>query len=187
MSNGRPQPGLYRDAEKQLRSSLKTQEMLSTYLELVKVYLRLDLPNSALEVLKEALRYIMASGVLHKECGRPGQAPRLTESPHVVRCRGRYEDDTRLLLGMARVYEMVRDDENALRFYKRVRTRQSTAVSFAGPRDLTRSLCHLQVLMLDPSNVEAIACLAAQYFYTDQVSMSMHAAVDAAAARSGTG
>lgn len=50
--------GLYRDAEKQLRSSLKQQEMLVTYLELVKVYLKLDLPNSALEVLTEALRWV---------------------------------------------------------------------------------------------------------------------------------
>ena len=49
-------PGLYREAEKQLRSSLGNQEMLVTVLELVKVYLKLDLPNSALEVLTEALR-----------------------------------------------------------------------------------------------------------------------------------
>jgi hypothetical protein len=48
--------GLYRDAEKQLRSSLKQQDMLVTYLELVKVYLKLDLPNSALELLTEALK-----------------------------------------------------------------------------------------------------------------------------------
>jgi len=43
------QLGLLRDAEKQFRSSLKDEEMVSTHLELCKVYLRLDQPNSALD------------------------------------------------------------------------------------------------------------------------------------------
>jgi len=43
------QLGLLRDAEKQFRSSLKDEEMISTHLELCKVYLRLDQPNSALD------------------------------------------------------------------------------------------------------------------------------------------
>ena len=43
--------GLYRDAEKQFRSSLKDQEMLRTYFDLCKVYLKLDIPNTALDLL----------------------------------------------------------------------------------------------------------------------------------------
>lgn len=43
------QLGLLRDAEKQFRSSLKDEEMITTHLELCKVYLRLDQPNSALD------------------------------------------------------------------------------------------------------------------------------------------
>jgi tetratricopeptide repeat protein 8 len=46
--------GLYRDAEKQFRSSIKTQPMINTYLELCNVYLKLDLPNTALDLLSEA-------------------------------------------------------------------------------------------------------------------------------------
>ena len=46
--------GLLRDAEKQLRSSIKSQPSISTYLELCNVYLRLDLPNTALDILSEA-------------------------------------------------------------------------------------------------------------------------------------
>ncbi|KAL6759471.1 TRP protein for flagellar function [Haematococcus lacustris] len=50
------QLGLLRDAEKQLKSSIKTQEMMSAVLELAKVYLRLDQPNSALEHYTAALQ-----------------------------------------------------------------------------------------------------------------------------------
>jgi uncharacterized protein HemY len=46
--------GLLRDAEQQLRSSIKEQPMINTYLELCNVYLRLDLPNTAVDLLTEA-------------------------------------------------------------------------------------------------------------------------------------
>ncbi len=49
--------GLYRDAEKQLLSSIKSQPIVETYLQLVNVYLRLDVPNTALDLLTEA-RYV---------------------------------------------------------------------------------------------------------------------------------
>jgi len=43
------QLGLLRDAEKQFKSALKDEEIITTHLELCKVYLRLDQPNSALD------------------------------------------------------------------------------------------------------------------------------------------
>eukprot|EP00752_Nemacystus_decipiens_P006899 g6197.t1 len=46
--------GMLREAERQLKSSLMDQDMVVTYLELVKVYTRLDLPNTALDVLMKA-------------------------------------------------------------------------------------------------------------------------------------
>lgn len=46
--------GLFRDAEQQLRSSLKIQPIINTYLDLCNVYLRLDVPNTALDLLLEA-------------------------------------------------------------------------------------------------------------------------------------
>jgi len=42
------QLGLLRDCEKQLKSSLRQQEMVSTYLELAKVFVKLDQPSVAL-------------------------------------------------------------------------------------------------------------------------------------------
>ena len=48
------QLGLYRDAEKQFKSALKQQEMVLTYLELGKVYIRLDQPNTVLDVYTRA-------------------------------------------------------------------------------------------------------------------------------------
>ncbi len=46
--------GLFRDAEQQFKSSLKIQPVINTYLELCNVYIRLDLPNTALDLLTEA-------------------------------------------------------------------------------------------------------------------------------------
>ena len=46
--------GLLRDAEKHFRSSLKVQPTVSTYLELSNVYIRLDMPNSSMDLLEEA-------------------------------------------------------------------------------------------------------------------------------------
>eukprot|EP01006_Ploeotia_vitrea_P022084 TRINITY_DN54499_c0_g1_i1.p1 TRINITY_DN54499_c0_g1~~TRINITY_DN54499_c0_g1_i1.p1 ORF type:complete len:486 (-),score=258.48 TRINITY_DN54499_c0_g1_i1:42-1499(-) len=48
------QLGMYRDAERQFRSALKTQEMISLFLELAKLYLRLDQPNTALDMYMKA-------------------------------------------------------------------------------------------------------------------------------------
>mmetsp|Transcript_21676 Transcript_21676/g.35870 ORF Transcript_21676/g.35870 Transcript_21676/m.35870 type:complete len:504 (-) Transcript_21676:149-1660(-) len=46
--------GLYRDAEKQFKSSLKNQDMITTTLQLAKVSLRLDQPNAALDTYQKA-------------------------------------------------------------------------------------------------------------------------------------
>jgi len=108
--------GLLREAEKQFRSSIATQPIITTYLELCNVYLRLDLPNTALDLLAEA-------------------SEKFTTEP-------------RLLLGQARIHDMLNDPEKAIGFYKRV-------------------------LVLDASNVESIACLGAHNFYSDQPEMSM--------------
>lgn len=43
------QLGLLRDSEKQFKSAIKTQDMVICYMELCKVYLKLDQPNTALE------------------------------------------------------------------------------------------------------------------------------------------
>jgi hypothetical protein len=48
------------------------------------------------------------------------------------------------LLGLARIHDMLNDPESAIAYYKKV-------------------------LVLDASCVEAIACLGAHFFYTDQV------------------
>lgn len=52
--------------------------------------------------------------------------------------------EPRLLLGLARIYDMLNDPESAITYYKKV-------------------------LVLDASCVEAIACLGAHFFYSDQV------------------
>eukprot|EP01038_Epipyxis_sp_PR26KG_P007096 gene7096-9682_t len=108
--------GLLRDAEQQLKSSLKIQPIINTYLDLCNVYIRLDQPTTALELLTEA--------------------------------SDKFTCEPRLQLGIARLYDMLNDQDNAISFYK-------------------------NVLVLDASNIEAIACLGAHFFYSDQPEMSI--------------
>lgn len=108
--------GMLREAEQQFRSALKLQPIVNTYLELCNVYVRLDLPNTAIELLIEA-------------CDK-------------------FTCEPRLLLGLARLYDMLSDQENAMVYYKKV-------------------------LVLDASNIESIACLGAHSFYSDQPEMAI--------------
>lgn len=105
------QLGMFRDAERQFKSALTHEEIIAVYLELAKVYLRLDQPNAALEVYNKAS---------------------LT-----------FPGDTSLYIGTARVYDALNDMATGTTFYKKV-------------------------LRLDSTNVEAMACLASQLFYSDQ-------------------
>eukprot|EP01029_Cantina_marsupialis_P010012 TRINITY_DN2297_c0_g1_i1.p1 TRINITY_DN2297_c0_g1~~TRINITY_DN2297_c0_g1_i1.p1 ORF type:complete len:508 (+),score=66.95 TRINITY_DN2297_c0_g1_i1:60-1583(+) len=105
------QMGLYRDAEKQFKSSLNNQDMIVTHLEAAKVYLKIDQPNTVVDMYSIAAE--------------------------------RHPGDIQLILGTARTYDMIGDIPKAIQYYKRV-------------------LSH------DASNVEAIASLAANHFYTDQ-------------------
>jgi tetratricopeptide repeat protein 8 len=49
-----PHSGLLREAERQFRSSIRVQPTVSSYLELCNVFMRMDQPNSALDLLAEA-------------------------------------------------------------------------------------------------------------------------------------
>ena len=60
----------------------------------------------------------------------------------------KFTAEPRLLLGIARIHDMLNDPDKAIGFYKRV-------------------------LILDASNVESIACLGAHYFYADQVKITV--------------
>ena len=47
--------GLYREAERQIKSALKHQDMVDIYLYLCKVYVRLDQPLTAVDLFKAGL------------------------------------------------------------------------------------------------------------------------------------
>uniref|UniRef100_A0A7S3G6M4 Tetratricopeptide repeat protein 8 n=1 Tax=Palpitomonas bilix TaxID=652834 RepID=A0A7S3G6M4_9EUKA len=110
------QLGLYREAEKQFLSALKTADMVITTLELCKVYIKLDQPNTALD--------------------------------NYTRAAERHPGDTQLLLGISRIYDQLNDVTRSIQFYKRV-------------------------LYFDASSIEAVACLAAHHFYSDQPEIAL--------------
>ena len=134
--------GLYRDAEKQLKSAIMTQDMVTTDLDLAKVYVQLDQPKSALDF-----------------CSKGAQV---------------HSADTHLVVGMARVYDQLNDLEKSTQLYQRVRQGIHCPLALTLPHHgLTEGLATTQVLEIDSGNVEAIACLAANYFYEDQPEISL--------------
>jgi len=92
--------------------------MLSTFFDLCKVYLKLDIPNTALELMMKA-----------------GTS---------------FPNEPRIVLGIAQIYDMLNDADSASKAYKKV-------------------------LQLDASNVEAMACLAANHYYEDAPEVSERA------------
>ena len=107
--------GLLRDAERQYKSSLKDQPIIDSYLELALIYLRLDLPNTALDVLHQGLE--------------------------------KFSLEPRLLVAIARIHEGLNKLEESVSHYRKV-------------------------ISLDAGNIEALACIGAHYFYSDQPEMA---------------
>lgn len=58
---------MYRDAERQLKSALRDQEVVDIYLYLCKVYRRLDQPLTAVEVYKK-VRLVSSLLILSPFC-----------------------------------------------------------------------------------------------------------------------
>jgi len=60
-----------RDAEKLLQSALATQPMLQLYLELAKVFLKLDQPRTAIEIYSRGLTFFIGIRCLKMfDCNR---------------------------------------------------------------------------------------------------------------------
>ncbi|PRP75274.1 TRP protein for ciliary function [Planoprotostelium fungivorum] len=108
--------GLYRDAERFFLSSLKDQEMVSSYVWLSKIYQRLDRPATAMDILLKACET--------------------------------FPNEVTLTLAVARIHDAMNDADKAMDNYK-------------------------AALTLDSYNVEAIASLASEYFYSEQPEMAL--------------
>ncbi|KAF6028481.1 TTC8 [Bugula neritina] len=108
--------GMFRDAEKQVLSALKQQDMIDCYLLLAKCSVKLDQPLTAVETYKKGLE--------------------------------KFPQDTSLLTGIARIYELLNNITESSVFYK-------------------------QVLSTDNMNIEAIACIGSNYFYSDQPEIAL--------------
>ncbi len=91
--------------------------MVLTYLELAKVYLRLDQPNTALDL------YLKGVG-MHQRCvcslGRVWSHGCMVWLCCVPCVAEKFPGDIHLLLGIARVYEALNDMTNAIVYYKKV-------------------------------------------------------------------
>lgn len=109
------QLGMLREAEQQFNSAIRNQDMIASYLELAKVYLKLDQPNTALDIYNKGVDKF---------------------------------NDMSLLVGIARVHDQLNQWDKSIGFYKRV-------------------------LQYEPTHVEAVACLASHYFYSDQPEVAL--------------
>nr|CAD7455464.1 unnamed protein product [Timema tahoe] len=114
--------GMVRDAEQQFRSSLRQQQSVETFLRLVRVYIRLDQPLSALDVCKTGLDHFPAEVTLTTEIARLFEG--LNNIPMSVKYYREIlqEDSTHVeaiaCIGMQHFY--TDQPEVAMRFYRRL-------------------------------------------------------------------
>ncbi|XP_058433745.1 tetratricopeptide repeat protein 8 isoform X1 [Marmota monax] len=136
--------GMYREAEKQFKSSLKQQEMVDTFLYLAKVYISLDQPVTALNLFKQGLDKF--PGEVSLLCG-------IARIYEVLWCVGVipaiWEADARnlKLLPILGNLEM-NNGSSAAEYYK-------------------------EVLKQDNTHMEAIACIGSNHFYSDQPEIAL--------------
>ncbi|KAL0232927.1 hypothetical protein GEMRC1_011674 [Eukaryota sp. GEM-RC1] len=105
------QLGLFKDAETRYLTSLRKQEMMTCLLDLSLVYLKLDVPNTALNLLNSFSQ--------------------------------RYSKSVPCLIQIARIHDQLNNLDKSTPIYR-------------------------NILKIDPSNIEATACLAVGSFYDDQ-------------------
>ncbi|XP_017784582.1 PREDICTED: tetratricopeptide repeat protein 8 [Nicrophorus vespilloides] len=113
---------LIRDAEQQLRSALKQQYHVETFLRLIRVYLRLDQPLSAAEVCKSALEIFPLDVAIFTELGRLGEAlgdiPSSVKHYRNVLIQDATNAEAIACIGVYHFYNY--QPELALRYYRRV-------------------------------------------------------------------
>ncbi|KAL0267478.1 UNVERIFIED_CONTAM: hypothetical protein PYX00_009733 [Menopon gallinae] len=107
---------MIRDAETNFRLALNQHMNVDIYLRLIRVYIRLDQPLSAISVCKKGLEHF------------PNEVCLLTE--------------------IARLYESLNDMDCSIEYYR-------------------------NVIKQDAVNIEAIACTAVHYFYSDQPEVAL--------------
>eukprot|EP00940_MAST-03C_sp_MAST-3C-sp2_P001179 g1179.t1 len=138
--------GLYQEAERQLKSSLKQRNMISTTLELSKIRAyKQDQPNSALKVLREALRV------------HPDDVDLLCNAARI-----------HAIMNTTSASAATREGEHS----KSVDVLSKSSIGDADERYESIRL-YRQVLRQDPTSVEAISCLASHYFYTDRPEIAL--------------
>ena len=161
---------MFRDSEKQLKSSLRDQEMVDTYLYLAKVYVRLDQPLTAIEILKKVAK-ISKSCFFRSEKTSTG-----LEISHFTVFQGieKFIGETALLTGIARIHEVLS------KIYRKMKTNialKCVNLSYYTLKALNNMSDAVQVytdvLRYDNTHVEAIACIATQHFYTDQPEIAL--------------
>ncbi|CEO97785.1 unnamed protein product (mitochondrion) [Plasmodiophora brassicae] len=116
------QLGMLREAQAQLQASLKMQEMVATFLELGKVYLRVDQPNSALSVYAQALEGNPGEPLLHIGMARVHQAINDYTSADAIFRKVLHLDASNIeaIASLAGQYFYNDQPEIALRFYRRL-------------------------------------------------------------------
>lgn len=127
---------MIRDAENSFRLALNQHVNIEIYLRLIRVYIRLDQPLSAINVCNKGLDH--------------------------------FPNEVCLLIEMARYSRWIKDP---------IRTRQKFTFHFRlheslNNMDLSVDL-YRNVIQQDAVNIEAIACIAVHYFYSDQPEVAL--------------
>jgi len=159
------QLGLLRDAEKQFRSSLKDEEMVATHLELCKVYLRLDQPNSALDQYGRAReKFVGDTHILVGLARTYDMLNALLRGVQFYKGVLQYDSvNTEAIACLASHHFYTDQPELALRFYRRLLqngvsnaelwNNMGLCCFYAGQYDLTLSCFERALMLADDNNM----------------------------------
>lgn len=136
---------MYREAERQFLSAQKNFEVLDLYLYLGKVYTKLDQPLAAVEVYKKVQTHSPLSHThIHMHTHATLHVPALLAPQGLAT----FPKDSSLLIAVARVYDALGEAEKAVQQYR-------------------------EVLAVDSTCLEAMACLGLHHFYSDQPEIAL--------------
>lgn len=159
------QMGCYRDAEKQFRSSIRDENMVSTQLELGKTLARLDQPNASLDSFSDASEKFVGDTSILVGIARIYDALNAREKATTFYRRVLFYDamNAEALACLASNHFYAEQPEVALRFYRRmlqngivnaeIWNNLGLCCFYAGQYDLTLSCFERALMLADDTNM----------------------------------
>lgn len=177
------QLGLYRHSEKQFKSALRQSHMITVALELCKIYLRIDQPNTALQTYADGLEahpddvdLLLGAARIHDALNTSieGGGVKGATIAAATKRKGSSSPSAAASSSSGSGAEGAAATKRPSIDTTAVSKPDADAAADTDAAEGKESiLLYRRVLRQDPSNAEAISCLASHYFYSDRPEVAL--------------